>query len=625
MCGICAVFWLGFPAPVSCAEQPAVIQPPEIVSVAPVGLERASNGKIELRGKHLDGVYAVWFDTRGVEARIESIQKDDEVFPVPKGRKEKKDDKSPRQIVLAQASVNGDVALGKHSVRLIGPGGISNEACFLVQSERAHAEINSDHSSPEKAQPVSVPLLLQGKLAQTGEVDYYSFDAAAGEQLVFHGLSNTPSSQGGFDALQFTLYATGGSWFDPNRAAQIAFSDVPLLRYRFTKAGRYLLGVSAFMGIGGPDFAYQISIDKNRELHTQKLQASVTDLVDQTFARDLEPNRMEQLWARTVFPQLPQQPEQLLARASAASVSASGQPPHSAVNESVVQQDTALVQCTSYQEREPNDSPGEAQEFALPAMVEGTIGHPGDVDDFKFKAKAGQRIAVELETPSASLPEFNPRIALLDSSGQEILNNIWRRVGGDNNEWMKTLQPKTIFTVDRDGEYTLQVRDLVSYLYGDQSFRYRIVIRPQVPHVGKIEMKQDRVNLVSGQAEKLNLKADQEEGYTGDIAVTVENLPPGVQVLPAAEVAPEAGPKLDEGPKERYIPKEQNLAILLVASADAPPTKLPYLAHVVARPVVSKQVGPSLPVRDIPVMVIRPALAPPGNDAQQGTTDRSDQ
>jgi len=131
------------------------------------------------------------------------------------------------------------------------------------------------------------------------------------------------------------------------------------------------------------------------------------------------------------------------------------------------------------------------------------------------------------------------------------------------------------------------------------------MMRPQVPHVGNIESKEDRINLVAGQAEKLSFTADQEEGYTGDIALAFENLPPGVQALPAAEVEPAPLPKLDEGRKEQFVPKKQKLAILLVAAPDAPVTTLPYPVRVNVRPVMGKQLGAVLPVKSIPVMVLK--------------------
>ena len=41
-------------------------------------------------------------------------------------------------------------------------------------------------------------------------------------------------------------------------------------------------------------------------------------------------------------------------------------------------------------EAEPNDEPAQANTFRVPAVLEGTIGRPGDIDRYRFKAKAGE-------------------------------------------------------------------------------------------------------------------------------------------------------------------------------------------------------------------------------------------
>jgi len=611
---LCFALFTVFTSPASGAEVETSVaasaHAPDILSLYPVGLERGTATRMEIRGRHLDGAYAVWFDGHGIEARVEKVEPDAAAALVPhtKTGRDEKEDKSPPQIAFLNASLSGEVGIGRHSLRLIGPGGISKPLTFLVHSDPAITEALADHSSPQTAEAVKVPLLLEGKLGKMGEVDYYAFDAAAGQELIFHGVSNSPTKSGSYDGLEFTLYEAGSSWFDPHRATRVAFSDEPRLTYRFPKAGRYLLGVSGYLGTGGPDFAYQIRIHPTPEIHAEKLQDSIIDDLDKTFARKLGTDRIEQLWARTVAPTTPGRGESLIANAGTGSVAPSGAAAHSAESQGATP-DPMSVACAVFHDREPNDGPAQAQELTLPAVVDGAIQRPGDVDTFRFKVKAGQHIAIELETPDASLPEFNPKITILDSKGQEVITNIWRRVGGDNNQWMKTLQPKAIYTVKKDDEYVLRLADLVSYLYGGKTFRYRMLIRPQVPHVGNIEIKQEEINLAAGQAAKLTLTVSQEEGYTGDIALAVENLPPGVQALPAAEVEPDPPPKLDEGPKERFVPKKRELAILLLASADATATQMPCFARVIARPVVGTKVGPALHVQEIPIMVIRPEMS----------------
>src|SRR5262249_37743595 len=61
-------------------------------------------------------------------------------------------------------------------------------------------------------------------------------------------------------------------------------------------------------------------------------------------------------------------------------------------------------------ETKSNGDPKKTQACEMPAVFEGVISRPGDVDYFPFKAKAGQKVVLELRTPRAAPPHFNPRL-----------------------------------------------------------------------------------------------------------------------------------------------------------------------------------------------------------------------
>jgi len=145
--------------------------------------------------------------------------------------------------------------------------------------------------------------------------------------------------------------------------------------------------------------------------------------------------------------------------------------------------------------------------------------------------------------------------------------------------------------------------------FGKASFKYRVLIRPQVPHIGKIAVKEESINVQPGKAEKLTLTVAEEEGYAGTVAVAVENLPPGVQALTSTEVPPDPEPLLDKGKMEQFVAKNKRVEILVAAGMDAPPSTLPRIARLVARAVVEGVVGPPVWSQDMPVMVVNPKPA----------------
>ena len=50
-------------------------------------------------------------------------------------------------------------------------------------------------------------------------------------------------------------------------------------------------------------------------------------------------------------------------------------------------------------------------------------------------------------------------------------------------------------------------------------FKYRVLIRQQAPHVGEIKIMEDFINLNAGQARKLTVLVEQEEGFNGYITI----------------------------------------------------------------------------------------------------------
>ena len=269
-------------------------------------------------------------------------------------------------------------------------------------------------------------------------------------------------------------------------------------------------------------------------------------------------------------------------------------------------------------EREARENP--PREIPVPALLEGTIDRPGDTDRFSFRVNDGTRLAFEIETPAKPAPFFTPRLGVFDQAGQEILNNIYGFVQGSGEFIEKVVEPKVVYNFERGGEYLLEVRDL-TFRGGGPDFRYRILVRPQIAHVGSIEVafslgrsldgslkkgpEVEHLNFAPGEVKKITVLTEQEEGFDGQIVLNFEGLPQGVEAYPAAEAEPARPGVLDEGKKERFRPVSQRVTIVLAARTDAQVTRSPLLAHFRAMPVVNGKFGPPLPVQTIPMMIVK--------------------
>lgn len=597
---------------------------PTLISVFPLGARQGSVLEVEIRGRNLTGVQAIWFDAAGLSGQIKTV---DQIKLEEKGgaltQVTQENKTRPGHRVLLQLEIGLSTRCGSYLLRLVSPRGISNALPFLVStgSISSASETSTSHRTPAEAQPLDIPVIVNGRIAEKGELDYYSFEAVKGQALSFNIFSTIPV--GGVDAAEIALYELAGSWFDPQRLTRLASyasrrvvaDPIPGiermpggLTYRFSHRGRYYLEVGTTVGIGGPDSFYELLIvpEERSILSEEQWHRAAPIWQERAFDRKLEPNRLQVLWARTLrigqdvtshAPSVPRiAPSSALPDSKGTATSGDSS------------DDSLDLPVFPLKKIGPDDKESLGSPVAVPVLLEGTIDRPGKVDNFMFKVNAGQQLAFEIETPDAKPFEFLPRLAIHDSNGQEILANLFRRV--ENQFWMRSIEPKTVFTFDKGGDYTLQIRDLTAR-YGDFRFKYRVVIRRQIPHIGRIEVKEDHINLLPGEAKKLTVVAEQEEGFTGEIVLEVDNLPSHVQVFTSTEAEPEKKERTfegAEGKKEYFRARSRKAALMLVAGTDAPSSTSPVLLRISARPVVGGKLGEPLVVGNIPMMVVKPAL-----------------
>ncbi len=127
-------------------------------------------------------------------------------------------------------------------------------------------------------------------------------------------------------------------------------------------------------------------------------------------------------------------------------------------------------------EAEPNEKPEAAQPLEGVETVNGRLQAAGDRDVFRFRARAGESIAVVAlaarvqERMRDGLSPADPVVTLRDAAGRELAT------ADDTNR----ADPALPYRFERDGEYTLEIRD--GRLQGDPSWVYRLTIarRPLV-------------------------------------------------------------------------------------------------------------------------------------------------
>lgn len=604
-----AVFYLAWGCFVAWAQTPKpVTDDPEILSIFPLAGRQGQVWEAELRGEGLEGARGIWFDCEAISASVKRVESIESVPAKPAAFQEKK--RAFRVLIEIQST--SQTLPGMHRMRLLGERGISNSLPFYIERDAVILEDVKASQSPLSAQPIVFPSVVSGKISEEGEVDCFTVKVGAGKSLLFELTSGIAD----FDP-EITLYEMGGSWFDPGRLKRLAYNDdatprgtsLARLSHQFQKAGTYVIGISGFVGLGKPDYCYRLRVAEGSgtsQAMADRLlaHADTVSWREREFSRPLERDQLKKLWTRGVGG-APSAKSGLTSAGSGAESAASNLKSGSGGVDQAAHP-AARVEIPVMRESEPNDLPSAAAEIAIPVIIEGTIGSPGDVDYYRLPATEGQPVAFEIQTPCELPPRFSPHLEGLNANGERLFDNIYQRIGGDGDDWVQSLEAKCLFNFDRSGEYWVRIRDLTSR-NGSSQFAYRLLIRPQVPHAGDITIREDRFNLVPGQAKKLTVTTGQEEGFEGQVAVAVENLPSGVTVLPASDVRPPEGPPFAKVYPERFVPRSNTLALLLYADKGTPATAGATWARVKIQPIVGGVPGEWTEVARLPVMVLKGA------------------
>jgi len=193
-------------------------------------------------------------------------------------------------------------------------------------------------------------------------------------------------------------------------------------------------------------------------------------------------------------------------------------------------------------EVEPNDTPDKAQKVPVPCEIAGRIDRRHDRDWYSFTAKKGDILNIELLSDRLGAltdmklvlrnPTAKADIVELDDAPPTPLDAPGLKF------FTRSEDPGSYrFTVPADGEYQIMVTsNTASTLFGPRCF-YRLRIAPEQPDFTLVVMPSDHIRPDSGQLhqggnEGFTVLAFRQEGFAGDIALTVEGLPKGVTCAP---------------------------------------------------------------------------------------------
>lgn len=358
----------------------ATLNPPE-----PRGATRGSKIAFRLDGNGIGQAYEVVFDDPGLAARIKPTDK-----PEP--------NRLDVELTVAQ-----EARLGRHRFWVRTPLGTPSAGSFVVSAAADRPE-TEPNDSQDKATVADVPVTATGTIAKPGDVDFFRLEVKKDETIV---CSVSARSIGSALDASISLWNARGEVLAEKTGAGVD----PILTYRAPRAETIFLRVADGEFGGSPNHGYRVQIGPLPYVqawfpyYAKQGESTKVDLKGANpSARAIVVNATKDAKPGTIVP--------LLSRMESDAI-------EGALPKSVVAEGDQAV------EREPNDVVAAAQSLADFGGVSGRIDKPGDADLYRFKARKGERLIVEVFGDRLGTA-IDSTIEILDSSGRRIPRAILR-------------------------------------------------------------------------------------------------------------------------------------------------------------------------------------------------------
>jgi len=353
--------------------------PPDVAKMVPAAARRGQTVRLTFAGKNLDKVHYLVTTQEGITSKI---------------------------VTATATTVEADIVLppftpaGVYEVHLRGSTGVSKAQSLIVD---LFPEVRAQDGgrSPGTGQLLKLPASVIGNLHKAGDVDFYRFHVASGQQLGVQVLTKVVGSK--IDPyLQLT----------DEHGNVVAEATEGFLGYTFAAGGVYALGVRDRDLRGGANMHYRLHVGE-------------IPVVTALFPLGQERGTQADISVKGVFLGADKVRVQVPASAAVGSKirvpvpSAHGSP---LGNQEVVvgefPETLAVVQTA-------DAHPSRMGVIPVPGTANGTLLQPGQKDDWRFTARQGQRLV--LETNARRLgSSLDSILEVLDSGGNPVPRAVLR-------------------------------------------------------------------------------------------------------------------------------------------------------------------------------------------------------
>ena len=487
---------------------------PVLRNLAPHGAQRGRTCKLILEGSDL---------TPG--AKLETT------IPGSLSRLGPEAEAKPETTLAFLLELKKDAPVGVYPIRVLTPDGLSNIMLFSVGDlpEIEEKEIETPkpgNGATATAEPIVTPVAINGSLPDA-DVDLFSFQARAGQKLVFETEANVLASA--IDPALEILDAAGKVIAKNDDAAGVGIDA--RLEVAFPRAGTYFVRVHDSKYSDQPQNFYRLKIGAFQ----------FAEALFPIGGRRGQPASVEMIGGNLAAPVVVKPVTG--SSEKFALVSLPGSP--------------SLPQLFLLSDKP--DMPEPADRRLMPGVViNGRIAAKGEIDRYELAVKPGEQWLFELIASAGGASQLDALVTITDAAGKKLLSRD-DLFGAD-----PTLPLEIPAGVEK---ISIAVEDLLGR--GGPAFGYRLEARRETADF-TLQLATPFVNVPLGGTAIVSVNINR-RGYDGPLRIAIPNLPAGYRQA-GGTVAPAAASQRFDDPNPRF--SRNNATITITADAAAKPQRL---------------------------------------------------
>ena len=407
------------------------------------------------------------------------------------------------EVLVIDVTIDAWAPTGERELRIKGPRGLTNPVTFHVGLLPESYE-QEPNDFPTSAQPVvELPRVLNGQVSFK-DIDRFRFRAQSGQQLVIEVQARR--------LVPYLADAVPG-WFQATltlldaRGREIGFSDDyrfdpdPVLFFEVPEDGEYTIEIRDAIHRGREDFVYRII------------------LAERPFITSIFPlgGRAGSAATPTIGGwNLPWDRVQLDTSPGAGHTRWSTWIDGARSTNAVAY---AVDDLAEYNETGSAEPP---QRITLPAIVNGRISAPGEVDVFEVYGGVGNEIVAEVYARRLGSP-LDSLLQLTDEAGRLL---AWNDDYPDKSAGLVTHQADSYLRarVPTSGQYRVRVGDTQGH--GGEAYAYRLRLSRPRPDF-KVIVTPASINLPAAGVVPITVHAVRRDGFDGAIDLKLKDAPNG--------------------------------------------------------------------------------------------------